>query len=155
MGYGLLEGEEEPLMVMDFGVLSTSPTIPMAERLHRLYSELANLIAHHQPSEVVVEGSFMARNVRSALAIGQAQAVAILAASTQGIFIYTYTPAQVKQAVTGYGRSEKEQVQEMVRIQLGLSSPPQPSDAADALAIALCHARQRHFDKLLAGVEVE
>jgi crossover junction endodeoxyribonuclease RuvC len=100
---------------------------------------------------VAVEQPFVARNVKSALAVGRAQAVAILAAANQRIPVYEYTPARVKQQVADYGTSSKEQVQEMVRLQLGLSEVPRPDDAADALAVALCHVRETHLKNLLAG----
>lgn len=93
----------------------------------------------------------MAQNARSALAIGRAQAVAILAAANGGIPAFEYTPAQVKQRVANYGASSKQQIQEMVRLQLGLSEVPQPSDAADALAVAICHLHEMHLASLLAG----
>jgi crossover junction endodeoxyribonuclease RuvC len=107
--------------------------------------------AQYQPDTVAVEQPFVARNVKSALAVGRAQAVAILAAANQRIPVYEYTPARVKQQVADYGASSKEQVQEMVRLQLGLSEVPQPDDAADALAVALCHVRETHLKNLLAG----
>jgi len=92
----------------------------------------------------------MSRNVKSALAVGRAQAIAILAAAESGVPVYEYTPTQIKQVVADYGASSKEQIQEMVRIQLGLDEVPQPSDAADALATAICHLRQSHLSELLA-----
>jgi crossover junction endodeoxyribonuclease RuvC len=99
---------------------------------------------------VAVEQPFVAKNVRSTLAIGKAQAVAILAAANRGIPSYEYTPAQVKQSVANYGAGSKEQVQEMVKLLLGLSQVPQPSDAADALAVAICHLRETYLSNLLA-----
>jgi crossover junction endodeoxyribonuclease RuvC len=97
----------------------------------------------------------MAKNARSALAIGKAQAVAILAAANKEISVYEYTPTQVKQRVTSYGISSKEQVQEMVRLQLGLAEAPQPDDAADALAVAICHLHEIHLNNLLTGSDQE
>jgi crossover junction endodeoxyribonuclease RuvC len=99
---------------------------------------------------VAVEQPFMAKNVKSTLAVGMAQAIALLAAASKGIPIYEYTPTQVKQRVADYGGSSKEQVQEMVKLQLDLPQLPQPSDAADALAVALCHLREMHLDSMLA-----
>jgi len=104
---------------------------------------------------VAVEQPFVAKNVRSTLTIGKAQAVAILAAANRGIPSYEYPPAKVKQRVASYGAGSKEQVQEMVRLQLGLSEVPQPSDAADALAVAICHWREAHLSNLLAKSEQE
>ena len=96
------------------------------------------------------EQPFVAQNVKAALAIGKAQAIAILAAANRQIPVYEYTPAQVKQRVSNYGASSKEQIQEMVKLQLGLTEVPQPSDAADALAVALCHRQEAHLKSLLA-----
>ena len=149
MGYGVVESGEEPRMT-DCGVLTCSSHTPMIDRLRLLYDGLIQIIAQYQPDEVTIEEPFVAKNARTALAVGRAQAVAILAAANNNLPIYTYTPAQVKQVATNYGDSGKEQVQEMVKIQLGLPKAPQPSDAADALAIAICHLRQRQVAKLVA-----
>jgi crossover junction endodeoxyribonuclease RuvC len=146
LGYGVLEGEEEIHMV-DCGVVDVSARLPMEERLRALYSELSKIIARHKPGEVAIEEPFIGHNVRSAFAIGKAQAIAILAAANQGLPIYYYSPAEVKKQITSYGRSDKQQVQEMVRVQLGLSELPQPSDAADALAVAMCHMQQRRLNQ--------
>lgn len=150
MGYGLIEDEGEELRMLVCGVLTASNKMPMVGRLHELYIKLHELIAHYQPDEIAIEEPFVARNRRSALAIGRAQAVAILAAANNGAAIYTYAPTKIKQATTNYGVSGKEQVQQMVQIHLGLPQIPQPSDAADALAVAICHLRERHVAKLIA-----
>ena len=118
-----------------------------------LYHGLEQIISRYQPDAVAVEQPFVAKNIKSALVIGKAQAVAILAAANRGIPVCEYTPAQVKQRVANYGASSKEQVQEMVRLQLGLSEVPRPSDAADALAVALCHLCEVHLADLLAEQE--
>jgi len=122
----------------------------MEKRLRSLYSELVRIIARHKPSEVAIEDPFVGHNVRSAFAIGKAQAIAILAAANKGLPIYYYSPAKIKKQITSYGQSDKRQVQEMVRVQLGLSELPQPSDAADALAVAMCHIQQRRLSQWLA-----
>ena len=145
LGYGVVDDGEHTCMVC-CGVLNFSSKKPIETRLQSLYSELNQIVAKHQPDEVAVEEPFVGRNIRSALAIGRAQAVAILAATNQGIPVYRYSPAEIKQQVTNYGESDKQQVQEMVRIQLGLSQSPVPSDAADALATAICHLQQRRFE---------
>jgi len=124
---------------------------PIGERLSYLYNELLEIIQRHQPDAVAVEQPFIAKNVRSALAIGRAQAIALLAAAGRGIPTYEYTPTQIKQRVANYGASSKEQIQEMVRLHLGLSEVPQPNDAADALAVAICHLREIHLSNLLAN----
>ena len=146
LGYGVVDCEEEMHMV-DCGVISLSARLPMEERLCSLYNELNKIIARHKPGEVAVEEPFIGHNVKSAFAIGKAQAIAILAAANQGLPIYYYSPAKVKQQITSYGQSDKQQVQEMVRVQLGLSELPQPSDAADALAVAMCHIQQRRLNQ--------
>lgn len=110
---------------------------------------LNKIIKKYKPEAVAVEQPFVAKNVSSALAVGRAQAVAILAASNSGLPSYEYTPAQVKQRVANYGASSKEQIQEMVRLQLGLPGIPEPNDAADALAVALCHLQELHLNQLL------
>jgi len=150
MGYGLIEDRDEEPRMLDCGILTASSHMPLAERLYQLYLGLTELVNAYQPDEVAVEEPFVAQNVRSALAIGRAQAVAMLAAAGNSIPIYTYPPAKVKQAVADYGRGEKEQVQQMVCIQLGLPQIPQPSDAADALAVALCHLREKQLARLTA-----
>ena len=148
LGYGIVDGEEEMHMV-DCGVVNLSSRVPMEERLRALYHELSKIIAHHRPGEVAIEDPFVGHNIRSAFAVGRAQAIAILAAANQGLPIYYYSPATIKQQITGYGRSDKQQIQEMVRIQLGLSELPQPSDAADALAVAICHIQQSRLNRWL------
>ncbi len=153
MGYGVVEAEEDKVSLVIFGALKRPPRSPIGERLSYFYNELLQVISRYQPDAVAVEQPFVAKNVRSALAIGRAQAVAILAAANKGIPTYEYTPAQIKQRVANYGASTKEQIQEMVRLQLGLSQVPQPDDAADALAVALCHLREMHLDSLLARGE--
>jgi crossover junction endodeoxyribonuclease RuvC len=148
LGYGVVDGEGEMHMV-DCGVISLPARLPLEERLRSLYNELSKIIARHKPSEVAIEEPFIGHNVKSAFAIGKAQAIAILAAANQGLPIYYYSPAKVKQQITSYGQSDKQQVQEMVRVQLGLFELPQPSDAADALAVAMCHIQQRRLNQWL------
>jgi crossover junction endodeoxyribonuclease RuvC len=150
MGYGLIEDRDEEPRMLHYGILTASRRMPLAERLYQLYLGLTEVVNTYQPDEVAVEEPFVAENRRSALAIGRAQAVAMLAAAGNSIPIYTYPPTKVKQAVADYGRGEKEQVQQMVCIQLGLSQIPQPSDAADALAVALCHLREKQLARLTA-----
>jgi len=150
MGYGVIEGRDDEIALIDCGALTSRERSPIGERLSYLYQELLEIIRHHKPEAVAVEQPFMAKNVRSALAIGRAQAVALLAAANKGIPTYEYTPAQIKQRVANYGASSKEQIQEMVRLQLGLAEVPQPNDAADALAVAICHLREIHLSNLLA-----
>jgi len=151
MGYGVIESREDEITLVDCGALSCSGRSPIGERLSYLYGKLMDIMGRYQPDEVAVEQPFMANNAKSALAIGRAQSIAILAAANNGIPTSEYTPTQVKQMVANYGASSKEQIQEMVKLQLGLAQAPQPSDAADALAVAICHLRQIHLKNLLAN----
>jgi len=149
-GYGVVDGEDKMTMV-DCGVLTFSSRIPIEQRLHSLHTKLNEIITRYQPDEVAIEEPFVAKNVRSALAVGRSQAVAMLAGAGQGLPVYCYTPTYIKQQVTGYGNSSKEQVKEVVKIQLDLSRLPQSSDAADALAVAICHLRQIHLKRVLSA----
>jgi crossover junction endodeoxyribonuclease RuvC len=150
MGYGVIEAKDDEVTMVDCSALTAPQPATIGERLNYLHQRLLEIISHYQPDCVAIEQPFVSKNVKSALAIGMAQAIAILAAASKGIPIYEYTPAQVKQRVANYGASSKEQVQEMVKLQLGLPEVPQPNDAADALAVALCHLRETHLDSLLA-----
>ena len=150
MGYGVIDDDGDKMTLVDCGALGCPERSPMGERLNFLYGELRKIITRHKPDAIAIEQPFVAKNVKSALAIGKAQAVAILAAAGGEIPSYEYTPAQVKQRVANYGASSKQQIQEMVRLRLGLSSVPQPSDAADALAVAICHCHEVHLEGLLA-----
>ena len=150
LGYGIVD-EVEGMTMVACGVLSLPSRVPVEQRLSDLYKKLNEIVARYKPDEVAIEEPFVAGNARSALAIGRAQAIAILAAANENLQIFRYLPTQVKQQVSNYGASSKEQVQEMVRLQLRLEQPPQPSDAADALAVAICHLHQRHVERLLAG----
>ncbi len=146
MGYGLIEDSKDTITAIDFGCLSTSAREETPERLRTLYWGIIDIIERHQPSEVAVE-NFVARNLRTALVVGQARGAAILAAANKGLPVYEYTPLEVKQNVSGYGHGAKRQIQEMVKILLGLQSIPQPDDAADALAVAICHINKTHILK--------
>jgi len=150
MGYGVVESHDDEIALIECGTLVSPANTPIGERLSQLYNGLQEIIHRHQPDAVAVEQPFVAKNVRSAFAIGRAQAIAILAAADKGIPTYEYTPAQVKQRVANYGASSKQQIQEMVRLQLGLAEIPRPDDAADALAVAICHLREMHLSNLLA-----
>ena len=144
LGFGLLE-DEPSARAIEFGVIETPANEPMPQRLLRLHAAVAALIAEHRPQALAVEQLFFARNVTNALAVGQARGVVLLAAAQAGIAAAEYTPSEVKQAVAGYGKADKTQMGEMVRIILGLDRVPRPDDAADALAVALCHAQTAPF----------
>ncbi|MFC1954988.1 crossover junction endodeoxyribonuclease RuvC [Chloroflexota bacterium] len=147
-GYGLIESQDDVALIAS-GALVSPARSPIGERLNYLYNGLLALISQYQPDAVAVEQPFVAKNIRSALAIGRAQAIALLAAAAKGIPAFEYTPTQIKQRVANYGAGSKEQIQEMVKLQLGLSQVPQPNDAADALAAAICHVRETHMSNLL------
>ena len=151
-GYGVIqEGSDGNLTVVDYGSIETSATDSMPERLQQMYLQLKELINLHQPESGAVEKLFFARNVRTALTVGQARGVALLALAEAGVSLAEYTPNEVKQAVAGYGGADKSQVQKMVQALLGLEEIPQPDDAADALAVAICHlhsSRLRNLEQM-------
>jgi crossover junction endodeoxyribonuclease RuvC len=131
------------LKLLEHGAIRTSPKDEIGARLRAIYRGVAEVVARHGPSELAVEKLFFSRNVTSALAVGQARGVAILAAAQLELPVTEYTPAEIKQTVAHYGNARKEQIQEMVRILLGLTAIPQPDDAADACAVAICHLHNR------------
>lgn len=149
MGYGVIDCDGDDLTLVEYGAISMKERSPIGERLLFIHTELTAVIAKHHPDAVAVEQPFVAKNVRSALAIGRAQAVAMLVAAGSSIPCFEYTPAQIKQRVASHGASSKEQVQEMVRLHLGLREVPEPNDAADALAVAICHRQEVHLDDLV------
>ena len=149
MGFGLIACRGDALEAIDYGCFAVSPRLPLTERLAVLFQSLQELIARHAPTEVAVEQPFVAVNAHSALAIGEARALAVLAAGLAGLPVEQYSPAEVKRSVTGYGRGPKGQVQEMVRLQLGLRDLPEPFDAADALAVAICHVNHTRAQSLI------
>ena len=149
MGYGIVEEKGGNITMSGCGVISLPTKMPMEERLFELHRGLSKVIAEFKPEEAAIEEPFVAGNARSALAIGRAQAVAILAAAQGGLPVFRYMPTQVKQMVTSYGRSSKDQVKQVVKLQLGVSDVPGASDAADALAVAICHLNQRHMNEVL------
>jgi crossover junction endodeoxyribonuclease RuvC len=144
LGYAVVAVDGEPV-ALDYGIVETSSATDMARRLLEVHDSLRALIAEFKPEVMAVEQLFFARNVTTALAVGQARGVAMLAAAQSGMAVVEYTPAQVKQAVAGYGKADKHQIQQMVQVLLALDHPPTPDDAADALAIALCHAQSHAF----------
>ena len=152
-GYGLVWGEGDDLRLVDYGAITTSSDKPLPQRLQEIYRQLTALIQERQPSSAAVEKLFFSRNVRTALSVGQARGVALLAMANAEIPVHEYTPLEVKQAVVGYGRATKEQVQEMVRMLLGLDSVPQPDDAADAIAVAICHIHSARMKDLARSAQ--
>jgi len=150
-GYGIVRFDGEALELVTYGVITPSATAPLPLKLQHLYRELQTIIHAYQPAEASVEELFFARNVRTALSVGHARGVILLALADAGLTAYGYTPLQVKKAITGYGRAGKEQMQQMVRLLLRLESIPQPDDAADALAVAICHAHSSSLTARLSG----
>lgn len=148
-GYGLIrENEDGSLDVVDYGAILTSAELPMPDRLLELHRRLTQLLILHRPDSGAVEKLFFHRNVTTALSVGQARGVALLALAAAGIEIGEYTPLEVKQAVAGYGGADKNQVQQMVRALLGLDEIPRPDDIADALAVAICHVHSARIKNL-------
>jgi crossover junction endodeoxyribonuclease RuvC len=139
-GYGCVQTDGSRHRLVTCGAVAPRPGAALPDRLHAIHGALVGLLAEARPDCVVIENLFHARNVRSALTLGHARGVAVLAAVQAGVPVLEYTPAEIKQAVVGYGRAEKAQVQRMVTLLLGLDAPPSPFDASDALAVALCHA---------------
>ena len=138
-GYGCVETDGRSHRLVTCGAITASPSDSFPDRLARIHRELSKLLSACRPDCVAVESLFHAANVRSALKLGHARGVAMLAAVEAGCSVVEYSPAEVKRAVVGYGRAEKPQVQQMIKLLLGLPRAPTPHDAADALAVALCH----------------
>jgi crossover junction endodeoxyribonuclease RuvC len=142
-GYGCVETDGRRHHLVTCGAISAVPADSFANRLARIHRELAALLTACRPECVAIENLFHAANARSALKLGHARGVAMLAAVQAGCEVVEYTPAEIKRAVVGYGRAEKQQVQQMIKLLLGLDAPPSPHDAADALAVAICHLHSR------------
>lgn len=150
-GYGLVESKAGKLYCQDFGCFITSPEFPTEQRLAHLYDQVTELLEAYGPSAVAVERLFFNKNVRTAIAVGQARGVLLLAAARKRLALSEYTPLEVKQAVAGHGAAPKSQVQFMVKAILSLPEPPKPDDAADALAIAICHQNSYGLREKMAG----
>ncbi|MCX6025744.1 MAG: crossover junction endodeoxyribonuclease RuvC [Chloroflexi bacterium] len=148
-GYGVVETTQAGPRAIAYGVIRTPAGWTLARRLQSLHEQLNALIALHDPTTAAVEKLFFQKNVRTAMAVGQARGVALLALSEYGLAVGEYSPLEVKQAVTGYGAAGKRQVQQMVRAILELDDIPRPDDAADALAIAICHLQCSRLNELV------
>jgi crossover junction endodeoxyribonuclease RuvC len=151
MGWGVVDEHGGQLSLVDVGTLTTPAGMPHPERLRMLYDGLCELITRHRPDTAAIEELFFGKNVNTALTVGQARGVALLALQQAGLPIGEYKPTAVKQAVAGYGGADKKQMQEMVRLTLNLAAAPKPDDAADALAIAICHAYTGPTLRRMAG----
>ncbi len=139
LGYGIVDVQGTRSEAVDYGVIETAAGEPFPSRLARLYDGVQQLIAIYQPDQAVFEELFFYHNTTTAISVGSARGVALLAAQQAGLPLYEYTPMEIKLSVTGNGHADKQMVQGMVRMLLGLKSVPKPDDAADALAAALCH----------------
>ncbi len=152
LGFGIVEHEKGASKLIDAGVIRTPVHQPLAERLVTIHDELSELMNAHQLQALSVEKLFFARNVTTAISVSHARGIVLLLGQQRGIPIFEYTPMQIKQAITGYGKADKKQVQEMVRLLLGLRDVPKPDDCADALAAALTHATMPIYNNSSATV---
>lgn len=148
-GYGVVEDQEGALELLVCGVITTPPQEVMPMRLRSIYRELRTLIAQWSPEALAVEELFFSRNVTTAMSVGQARGVVLLAGAEADLPVFEYKPAEVKQAIAGYGGADKHQVQQMVRLLLRLEQVPRPDDAADAVAVAVCHHHSARFYDLV------
>ena len=150
-GYGVVAADGTSVRAVAAGVISTTPGDPVAVRLRELHDDLASLIAEYHPEEVAIEEIFVNKNLQTVTSVGRASGVAMLAAASAGLGVFEYTPSAVKMGVAGYGDATKGQVQEMVARRLGLDRAPSPADAADALAVALCHIQSAGLRRAIDG----
>jgi len=151
-GYGVVEDDQQgQLKPVAYGTIVTPPSMPPEQRLLKIYNELHEILLLHKPHETAVEKLFFYKNVTTAMAVGQARGVVVLTFAQKGLTIGEYTPLEVKQAITGYGSADKRQIQEMVKILLNLEMIPKPDDAADALAVAICHYNSSRYARLENG----
>lgn len=139
-GFGVIDTDGNSFALVDGGVIKTTANSPLPERLKIIYDDIVGVLEQSRPDMVSVEKLFFAQNVTTAMAVSHARGLILLAAEQRKLPVHEYTPLQIKQALTGYGRAEKKQVQEMVRVVLKLKDLPKPDDCADALAAAICHA---------------
>jgi crossover junction endodeoxyribonuclease RuvC len=145
-GYGLVRLEPDgSLLAVKYGVITTPKKTPDAARLVILYEQLQDLLREHKPKTTAVEKLFFQRNITTAITVGQARGVILLSLAQAGLEVFEYTPNEIKQAVAGYGSAGKRQMQEMVRVLLTLEDIPRPDDAADALAVAICHLHTNRY----------
>lgn len=146
LGFGIIDASSDGKTVLvDGGVIRTPVKQADSDRLETIYDELHELITQHKPEVMSVEKLFFSQNVTTAMSVSQARGVVLLCGKQHKLELYEYTPQQIKQALTGYGRADKQQIQEMVRVVLGLSEAPKPDDAADALAAAICHSMSQRI----------
>jgi len=144
-GFGVIKKTNDSFRAEAFGAITTKKTDTLADRLQELFDEIKGLIKKHKPERIAVEQLFFAKNAKTAITVAHARGVILLAARTAGCEVHEYTPLQVKQAITGYGAADKNQIQHMVKTILALKNIPKPDDAADALAIAICAGQTKHY----------
>lgn len=147
-GYGVVKYEGNKFSAIDYGAIITQASKPLCERLVTLHDSLSEIIEKIKPDAISVEELFINKNLKTALNVGHGRGVAILAASQSGRDVFEYTPLQVKQSVVGYGRADKNQVQQMIKIILNLPEIPKPDDVADALAVAICHGHSYRMNEI-------
>jgi len=152
-GYGVIKKDSSTLTLLDYGDIKTSSNKKRSLRLKKIFDELLILMKKYQPNFVSIEELFFTPNLTSAISVGEAKGVATLAAVIVGAEVYTYTPAEVKQAIVGYGNATKKQMQQMVKILLSLDKIPRPNHAADALAMAICHANSLKITQIHESVK--
>ncbi len=140
VGYGVVKYEANKFTTVTYGAVTTPAKMPFVERLDKIYSDLTTILKTYKIDAMSIEKLFFNTNSKTAIDVAQARGVIVLAAQRSGVPVFEYTPLQVKQSVTGYGRAEKKQIMEMTRVMLGLKTVPKPDDTADALALAICHA---------------
>jgi len=146
-GFGVVDEIDKKLCLVDYGCIKTSPSLDMPSRLNIISEQLSALIEKYKPENVAVEQLFFASNAKTAIKVGEARGVILLTASQAGLKVAEYTPLQVKMALTGYGKADKKQVQYMVKNLLKCKETPKPDDAADAIAIAVCHLNSRRINE--------
>ena len=143
IGYGIVDYNNFHFKTVGFGAITTSPDNPFSERLEQIYNDIKTVIEKYKPDDISIEKLFFNTNTTTAIDVAQARGVILLASVQSGLNVYEYTPLQVKQSITGYGRAEKRQVMEMVKNLLALNAVPKPDDTADALALAVCHSHSK------------
>ena len=143
MGWGILDLKGNKFSVVDYGSITTDAGVDAAKRLQHIYAELGAIIAKYEPEEAAIEELFFNNNAKTVILVGEARGIAVLACANAGLEISEYTPLQIKQALVGYGRADKKQVQAMVKAILNLKEVPRPDDTADAVAAAICHGHSR------------
>lgn len=150
-GFGIVRADGDEMQLVTCGAISTPAKTPLDQRLVKIYDDLTALIREYHPEQAAVEKLFFARNITTAISVGHARGVAMLAAAQAHIPLFEYTPNEIKQAISGYGGADKHQMQQMVRMLLHLDEAPKPDDAADAVAIAICHLQSAHLRELIAA----